>query len=249
VTRGGSSAGLSVGQGVWWFFYEATQFALGVCALYGSARLIVLMGELDLARDEYVRDAVQTERRRAWRDLHDVLGQTLVAISLKTDLARRLLSRAPDRSREELDELIGLAEKADELAVIARGERVFVFEAELSSAVRLLEAAGIEVSSEIDVDELDKATSALLGLAVREATTNILRHARAQQVWIHAGTRSDRLVLEIGNDGASGGDAVPGTGLRSLAERAGAADGMATASLQRDGMFVLEVSVPVWARV
>jgi two-component system sensor histidine kinase DesK len=99
------------------------------------------LGELDLARDEYVRDAVQAEHRRAWGDLHDVLGQTLLAITLKADLARRLLRRDPERSRAELDELVTLTEQADEFSVIARGERAVEFEAELSSGVRLLEAA------------------------------------------------------------------------------------------------------------
>jgi hypothetical protein len=92
-------SGVGLLESAWWFAYAAALMALGVFALYGSARLIRVLELLAQAREEYVRDAVQTEHRRAWRELHDVLGQTLVAISLKADLARRLLPAAPERSR------------------------------------------------------------------------------------------------------------------------------------------------------
>jgi two-component system sensor histidine kinase DesK len=236
---------------IWDFSYLVTQTALGVVALYGSARLIGLLGELDLAREQWVRYAVDAEHRRAWGDLHDMLGQSLVAITLKADLARRLLTREPARSREELDELIELAAgQAQELAVIARGEVGVEFETELTKATWLLRAAGIEVSTvgDVEVSELDTGTSALLGMTVREGTTNILRHAHARHVRICLSDRSGRLALEIRNDGASG-DAGAGTGLRSLAERAAARDGVATGSLLPGEEFALTVSLPEGDRV
>jgi two-component system sensor histidine kinase DesK len=240
--------GFDVSEAAWWYAYYVTQLALGVIALYGSARLIMLLGELAQARERYVREAVQGERRRAWRDLHDLLGRNLVAITLKADLARRLLRREPDRSRAEVEDLVELTGQADEIAVIARGERAVEFEVELAGAVRLLEAAGIEVAVEIEPGGLDPATSLLLGLAVREGTTNVLRHADAGRVWIRAGDRSGRLVFEIRNDGARG-EGAPGTGLRSLAECAAAIGGTASATIEREGIFALEVSLPAWVRV
>jgi two-component system sensor histidine kinase DesK len=114
--------------------------------------------------------------------------------------------------------------------------------------VSLLRASGIEVHAEVEPGELDPATSVLLGLALREGTTNILRHARARRVWIRVVGDRERRVLEIRNDGATG-ELRPGTGLHSLSERAAAADGGATASLDPDGTFTLEVTLPVWERV
>jgi two-component system, NarL family, sensor histidine kinase DesK len=233
-----------LGDLTWGFFYTVALTALGVIGLYGSARLITLLGQLDSAREVQVRFAVDAERRRIWGDLHDVLGQTLTAITLKADLARRTVSGAPARSLEELDEVIELAaHQAHELEVIARGERDVIFDAEIENAIGLLRAAGVEVLTELDVGELDQTTSVLLGWSVREGTTNILRHARARQVWIRAVRESGRVTLELRNDGVIG-ETAAGTGLRGLAERAAAQDGRAVGRVLPGGQFVLAVNVP-----
>ena len=89
-----------------------------------------------------MRLAVDAERRRIWGDVHDMLGQTLTAITLKADLARRMMARAPERSPAELDEVIELAaDQAHELGMIARGEREIVFDVEIENAIGLLRAA------------------------------------------------------------------------------------------------------------
>jgi two-component system sensor histidine kinase DesK len=236
------SAGL--GELSWGFFYTAALTALGVIGLYGSARLITLLGQLDSAREAQVRFAVDAERRRIWGDVHDVLGQTLTAITLKADLARRMMSGAPDRSLAELDEVIQLAaDQAHELGVIARGERDVTFHAEIENAIDLLRAAGIEVVTELEVEELDDSRSELLGWSIREGTTNILRHARARHVWIRAARDSGHVTLELRNDGVSG-ETTAGTGLRGLAERAAAEEGRAVGQMVPGGEFVLAVSVP-----
>jgi two-component system, NarL family, sensor histidine kinase DesK len=228
----------------WGFVYTVALTALGVIGLFGSARLITLLGRLDGAREAQVRLAVDAERRRIWGDVHDVLGQTLTAITLKADLARRMISRAPTRSLAELDEVIELAGgQAHELGVIARGEREVSFDAEIRTAVGLLRAAGIEVSTDLNVGDLDGPTSELLGWSIREGATNILRHARARRVWIRAERESGRVVLELRNDGA-GGETASGTGLRGLAERAAAENGRAAGRVLPGGEFVLAVTVP-----
>ncbi len=232
------------GEVSWAFLYTATLTALGVTGLYGSARLITLLGRLDGARAAQVHLAVDAERRRIWGDVHDVLGHTLTAITLKTDLARRMISRAPTRSLAELDEVIELAaDQAHELGVIARGEREVVFDAEIENATDLLRAAGIQVSTELNMGELDDTTSELLGWSIREGATNILRHARARRVWIRAERDSGRVTLELRNDGV-GGAMATGTGLLGLAERAAAENGRAAGRMLPGGQFVLAVSVP-----
>jgi two-component system, NarL family, sensor histidine kinase DesK len=230
----------------WDFFYGVTQSALAVIAVYGAARLVTALTELDRARDRHVQYAVQAERRRAWGDLHDVLGQTLTAITLKADLARRMIRRSPERSLAELDELTELAGgQARELGVIARGERAVSLDNELNNALRLLRAAGIDVTVAVDTgaDELDEPTSRLLGWTVREGTTNILRHTRARRVWIEVWHESADIALELRNDGVRS-ESGPGTGLRSLAERAREHHGHADARILPNRQFVLRVVVP-----
>jgi two-component system, NarL family, sensor histidine kinase DesK len=241
------SAGLA--ELSWDFSYTVALTALGVIGLYGAAGLIRLLGELDMARDAHVRYAIEAEGRRAWGDVHNVLRQALTAIMLKADLARRMISRAPQQSLAELDEVIELAaEQAHELGVIARGERDVNLDAEVDNAIALLRAAGIEVSTELGAGDLDESTSGLLGWAAREGTTNILRHARARRVWIRAERESDRVVLELRNDGVRGGMSS-GTGLRGLAERAAAESGQAAGRIVPGGQFVLRVTVPERVRV
>jgi two-component system sensor histidine kinase DesK len=231
----------------WDSSYTIALIALGVIGLYGSARLIRSLGELDLAREAQVRYAVEAERRRIWGDVHDVLGQTLTAITLKADLARRTIAASPERSLIELDEVIDLAAgQAHGLGVIARGETEVTFEAEIETAVALLRAAGIDVQVDLSADELDPAASGLLGWVVREGTTNILRHASARQVWIRAGREDGRVVFELRNDGARHDGLVSeaGSGLRGIAERASSEGGLARGHGVSGGQFVLRVSVP-----
>jgi two-component system, NarL family, sensor histidine kinase DesK len=230
----------------WDFFYGVTQSALAVIAVYGAARLVTALAELDRARDRHVQYSVQAERRRAWGDLHDVLGQTLTAITLKADLARRMVRRWPERSLAELDELTELAGgQARELGVIARGERTVSLDKELNNALSLLRAAGIDVTIAVDTgaDELDEPTSRLLGWTVREGTTNILRHTRARRVWIEAWRESADITLELRNDGVRG-ESGTGTGLRNLAERAREHHGQADARSLPNRQFVLRIVVP-----
>jgi signal transduction histidine kinase len=236
--------GASLGLLAWDFLYMAAVTALGVVGLYGSARLITLLGQLDAAREAQIRFAVDAERRRIWGDVHDVLGHTLTAITLKADLARRMVSAGPARSLTELDEVIELAShQARELSSIARGEQEVSFDAEIVSAAALFSAAGIEVSTDLEVGDLDETTSELLGWSIREGTTNILRHARARKVWIRAARESGHVTLELRNDGVTG-KAAGGTGLRGLADRVAAEEGSAVARVSPDGQFILTVHVP-----
>jgi two-component system sensor histidine kinase DesK len=232
------------GEVAWGFLYTATITGLGVIGVYGSARLITLLGELDSAREAQVRFAVEAEQRRIWGDVHDVLGQTLTAITLKADLARRMIASAPEQSLVEVDEVIELAaDQARELGVIARGERAVSLEAEIANAIGLLCAAGIDVSTHLDLGELEAPTSELLGWSIREGTTNILRHACARQVWIRAEREEGWIALELRNDGVSR-EIGTGTGLRGLAERAAAERGRAAGRGLPGGEFLLEVAVP-----
>ncbi len=229
---------------VWNALYASALTALTVFGLYGSAQFVKLLRELDATRDALAEQAMQTERRRLSGDLHDVLGQTLTAISLKADLARRTLARDRESALAELDGVVALASgQAGELEAVARGERETSFDAEVTSAIDLLRATGVAVDAEIAPRPLDAPTSTLLGFAVREGVTNILRHADARHCTIRLAHRDDGIEFELRNDGASG-DRGDGSGLHTLADRVATHGGTADAELAA-GEFALRVTLPL----
>jgi signal transduction histidine kinase len=219
-----------------------TLVVAGMCA---SVRLVPIVAELDAARDALAAGAVRTERRRLSRDLHDVVGQSLTAISLKGDLARRLIEADRAGAEREVAELEAVASTlADEVAAVARDDREVAFATEAGAAIDLLRLAGIEVVATLDVDGLGAETSAALGFAMREGATNILRHADARTCTIVAARGEDGVVrLELVNDGALLRNGA-GTGLRSLADRLAELDGLAAGGPIGGGRFRLRVEVP-----
>ena len=159
------------------------------------------------------------ERERIARDLHDLLGHTLSLITLKAELARKLVDRDPQRAKEEmLDvERTSRAALADVREAISgyRGEGLA---AELVRARKTLETAGVSVDSEIAELPLSPAQETVLALALREAVTNVVRHAQAQQCSVRLQREEDLCTLEIADNGR-GVDAPEGNGLRGMRER------------------------------
>ncbi|MGH3739049.1 MAG: sensor histidine kinase [Micromonosporaceae bacterium] len=201
--------------------YNTVFLGFGVGALYWSALLVHRIDELFATRVDLARTAVTGERRRMSRDLHDLLGQSLSAISLKADLALRLLPAGPDAAGREIDGITEVAQQArQQVRAIARAAHDISLEAEAEGAVALLEAGGIEVHTRLRLPPLSSPVDALFAWAVREATTNILRHSRAQRCWLTGTGRQGVLRLQIVNDGAPPGASTGGTGLAGLADRA-----------------------------
>ncbi len=231
----------------WNAVYWLTIYSLVVAGTCSSARLVPIVAELEIARDALAAGAVRAERRRLSRDLHDVLSQSLTAISLKGDLARRLIATQRDVAAREIAEVETLATSlATEIEAVARDEREVAFADEATAAIDLLRLAGIEVAVDVRIDNLAGETSALLGWAMREGATNILRHADARRCSIRA-VREDEVVrLELVNDGSGDGrtNGSGGSGLRSLTDRLTAANGRAAAQALDGGQFRLQVEVP-----
>jgi two-component system sensor histidine kinase DesK len=229
----------------WNAVYWVTIFGLVAAGVCASARLVPMVAELDAARDALVAKAVRSERRRLSRDLHDVLGQSLTAISLKGDLARRVIGADRAAAAREIEELEVVASSlAAEIEAVARDEREVAFAIEAGAAVDLLRLAGIDVTVDLRVEGLGCDASALLGWAMREGATNILRHADARRCSIRAIREDDVVRLELVNDGA-GVRRPGGTGLKNLSDRLAAVDGRAAAHTFDGGHFRLQVEVPL----
>lgn len=196
--------------------------------------------------------AVAEERLRFAADLHDIQGHHLQVIALESELASRLAASHPAAAAAHMTEAEGQARQAlADTRRIVQGYRKASLAAELSNATRVLAAAGID--GRLGRDAQDAANDVaepgrhLLGLVVREATTNVLRHSTADQARLALTVEGDTARLEVANNGATAtGEAArrDGTGLATLAERLHAAGG--TLEWEHgDDWFTLTASIPV----
>ncbi|HEY2694939.1 MAG TPA: sensor histidine kinase [Pseudonocardiaceae bacterium] len=184
------------------------------------------------------------ERERIARDLHDLLGHSLTAVVMRAQLTKELVLVDPERARAEAEEIERNAREA--LAAVrstVTGWRRTSISAELDAARRALAGTGVNLRVDYD-DELILLASAdhELGLALREAVTNVARHAHASVCHIGLDADEERVRLVIADDGV-GGDAPEGTGLTGLRERIAKLGGV----VQRSGSAgtTLTITVPV----
>lgn len=176
---------------------------------------------LKLSQEEVRRLAATAERERIGRDLHDLLGHTLSMVALKSDLAARLVERDPAAARREIEEVAGGARQAlDQVRRAVSGIRVAELAGELASARLLLETGGVDFGYEFDAgsEGLPRGIESILALTVREAVTNIQRHAGAAAASVKFSVEGGEAVLLIEDDGR-GGTIVPGNGLAGMRER------------------------------
>ncbi|MEF3405475.1 sensor histidine kinase [Agromyces sp. CCNWLW203] len=223
--------------------------------------------QLDRHRRTAAELAVTQERLRFASDLHDIQGHHLQVISLKSELAERMLEIDPAAARELVHETRLIAKQAlEETRSLVAGYRHVAFDDELENAREVLAASGAECALRLGPLPSDAAAQSALASVVREATTNILRHSEATSVTIELTTTSDRVELTIVNDGvtaASPGTAGAGTatdtdttprahgsGLAGLRERLAAVGGTLETSTDDSGTrFELRATVPVGVRV
>ncbi|MEZ5463424.1 sensor histidine kinase [Dokdonella sp.] len=174
---------------------------------------------LKLSHDEVRRLAALAERERIGRDLHDLLGHTLSLIALKSELAGKLLDRDPAKAAREISEVTRVAR--DALSQVRRavsGIRVAGLAAELASAKQLLESDGIAFNYSLGDVALQTEQETALALVVREALTNVQRHARARRAEVILDTVGGRVHLYVSDNGR-GGKMEPGNGMRGMRER------------------------------
>ncbi len=186
---------------------------------------------LRLAQEEVEHLAKVAERERIARDLHDLLGHTLSVIVLKSELATKLAERDPRRAIEEMREVERISRDAlAEVRAAVSGYRSRGLLEELASARRTLEGAGVAVTCDAQPVPLDPAQEGVLALALREAVTNVVRHAGARACRVRLACEDGRALLEVHDDGR-GGAAPEGVGLAGMRERVQALGG----TLDRDG--------------
>ena len=220
----------------------------GLC-IAGGVRVGDLTIELFAARDESAALAVDNERLRFARDLHDVLGHSLSAIALKSELAARLLRVRPDAAESELDTIRDIAGKSlTDVRAVAKGYRSLNLAREATSLSSVLRSAGVQVAELVVPDDISPRVAEALAWTLREGVTNVLRHANATRVDMICRREGPDVLLELSNDGVGATkrktDAVGGNGLAGLIERVHAVGGQLNTASPRSDWFALTVRIP-----
>lgn len=201
--------------------------------------------ELRLSHDEVRRLAASAERERIGRDLHDLLGHTLSMVALKSELAGRLIERDPRAARREIADVERVAREAlAQVRSAVSGIRAAALASEFASARLLLESAGVHLEYWSDGAVLPPDAETCLAMVLREAVTNVQRHARADRVEVTVTARTGRVVMRVHDNGRGGVDAY-GNGLTGMRERIAARGGEIAIDSPRDKGTCIEVSLPL----
>jgi two-component system sensor histidine kinase DesK len=187
--------------------------------------------KLRIAQEEIEQLAKVAERERIGRDLHDLLGHTLSLIILKSELASKLADKDPERAVEEIRDVERISREAlAEVRQAVKGYRSSGLDSEFRHAEETLRTAGVTVDAVLEPVALTPAEEGALVLALREAVTNVVRHAQAKCCELRLRRGDSGLVFEIGDDGR-GGNAPEGSGLSGMRQRVETLGG----TLERDG--------------
>jgi two-component system sensor histidine kinase DesK len=199
---------------------------------------------LAMAHDEIEHLAKVAERERIARDLHDVLGHTLSVIILKSELAAKLMDRDPEKAGKEIREVEQISRQAlGDVRDAIRGYRSQGLAAELAQAKCTLETAGLTVQCDASTTvKLPAVQESVLSLAVREAVTNVVRHAQARTCSLRLEQQNGSCRLEIHDDGR-GGENLEGNGLRGMRERVEMLGG--TLNRRTDAGTKLTITLPL----
>ncbi len=185
---------------------------------FSFARQVFVSGQLRKANEEIEHLTQQAERQRIARDLHDLLGHTLTVIAIKSDVANRLFSLQPEIAHREIAEVEATAREAlREVRSAVTGYRAGGLTAELSKTRNALGSAGVQLLTKVDLADLSQTVSDLLCFVLREATTNIIRHAHATECRVEL-SRGRLVSLTIDDDGF-GKKRGDGNGIEGMRDR------------------------------
>ncbi|MEU4996490.1 histidine kinase [Streptomyces sp. NPDC021622] len=242
--------------------YMCQSTLLSGLVVYGLSRLSAIVEEVHAARAEIARMAVVNERLRLSQDLHDLLGYSLSAIVLKSELIHRLLGVQHERTEQEVTEVLSISRQAlADVRRVASGYREMSLLTEVSSAQSVLVSAEVDVTVDIApaLKDVNALAGTVLATVLREAVTNLLRHSKASRCAITASIDDGTARLTIVNDGLVRDHRPPaphsGNGLGNLEQRLCAIGGTLTIDRPQGepddgaptGLFRLIAEAPVKA--
>jgi two-component system sensor histidine kinase DesK len=213
---------------------------LATFAVYGFVQLVDRNRQLRLARDEVAVLAVERERERIARDMHDILGHSLTVISVKAELAARMFDVDAERAHAEIVEVNALARAAlADVRAMVTATRAVTLAGELAGARQAFDSAGIAADVPGTVEQVPDRLRQLFAWAIREGTTNVLRHSDATRVRVTM--TADTLTFDDDGHGLAA-DPAAGNGLRGLTERARAAGARVDVSRSPLGGYRLQIT-------
>ncbi len=216
---------------------------LGAVLIHYSEQRRIERG-LQRAREDVEYLARVAERERIASDLHDVLGHTLTVIVLRAEVAARLAESEPERARSEMQDVGGIARGAlAEVRHAILGMRTVGLDREIEQVTRALETAGVQVKSTGTIPGLPAAHETVLSLVLREAATNIIRHAAARHCRLHLVSSEGACGLEIADDGCGYGGRE-GAGLRGMRDRIRTIGGMLELRDEAGTTLVVRLPLP-----
>lgn len=196
---------------------------------------------LRIANEEIARLAVVEERARFGRDLHDVLGHTLTVVTVKAELARRLVGMDPTKAEAEIADIERLTRSAlADLRLAVSNYREVRLDTEFAAAETALRAGGIVAHLPETVEPVAERLSGLFAWVLREGVTNVIRHSGASECWVTV-TANHLAVADNGRGPGGESGEAPGNGLRGLRERSAEADAEVLVTHSVHGGFELTV--------
>ncbi|WP_306326489.1 sensor histidine kinase [Streptomyces venezuelae] len=233
-------------------FYLCLSTLLTGLVVFGLSRMTELVQALHATRGQLAGLAVTKERLRFARDLHDLLGYTLSAITLKSELIHRLIPTHPERAMNEVSEVLVISRQSlADVRSVSSGLRRMSLEQELGAARSLLQAADVDVRTDIRLQGLDGQVDSVLAAVLREAVTNLLRHSDVRTCTLEAVQEHGWVRLTVTNDGVDPAyrDESPdsGSGLGNLRARLLTASGRLTVARGPAGTFSLTAEAPARA--
>lgn len=202
--------------------------------------------------NEQIKDLVKREeRQRIARDLHDTLGHTLSLITLKSQLVEKLIVKNPERASVEAKEITQTSRTAlKQLRELISDMRMITVEEELEQIKAILQAANIEleIEQEASASSLSPIEQNILGMCLREAVTNVVKHSKATQCTVSVLESQGELILKVEDNGIGLEDQNnDGNGIRGMQERIALIDGFVELNTIHSGTL-LTVKVPVVIR-
>jgi two-component system sensor histidine kinase DesK len=239
------------------FLIDLVPTVLVGLSMIGFRRQIELNRELHAARETVAKLAVSEERLRLARDMHDLTGQSLSMITLKSELAGKRLTRLPPSAERdavlgELDDIGRVSRQTlHDIREAVSGYRRPTLAVEVITARHALDAAGIELDDDpaltLRSGTLDAEAEAALAWCLREAVTNVIRHSGARNCWLRLADQPGELSLEVLDDGRGfpgQNETASGSGLRGMSERLSAVGGRLSLSTKSRGGLCLRATVP-----
>ncbi len=208
-------------------------------------RIALRTEALRAAREQLARQSIDEERHRISRELHDILGRTLIAVSVRTQTALRLVDRDQDACRNQLEQIAAAtADGQAQLRRLIHGEIIVGLDTELENAADLFDRLGVQV--EMDTRPVcAEAVEVLAAQVLRESVTNMLKHSRPRHAWISVRDEGMATVVTAINDGSPAtGPRSGGTGLAELAVQVREAGGTMEAGTVEGGRFRVIARIP-----